>query len=70
MATIVDKSQWTCEQIAALDDRHFSRLNYDELVELVLASGVPVRDSQRVRLLEGDALVRLAHAARRHCKPR
>jgi hypothetical protein len=67
MATTVDKGHWTREQIAALDDRQLARLNYDELVEIVLASGVQVRDRQRVCTMESDALVRLAHVARRHC---
>jgi hypothetical protein len=67
MPTIVDKGHWTREQIAALEDRQLARLNYDELVEIVLASGVPVRDRQRVCTMESDALVRLAHVARRHC---
>ncbi len=67
MATIVENSPWTRERIAALQDSQLARLNYDQLVEIVLASGVPLRDHQRVHQMEGDALVRLAHWARRHC---
>jgi hypothetical protein len=67
MVTIVGRSQWTREQIAALTNSQLSRLNYDEMVEIVLASGVPLRDLAYVRTMESDALVRLVHWARQSC---
>src|SRR4051812_10869229 len=67
MAAIVEKGHWTREQIAVLQDWQLARFNYDELVEIVLASGVLRRDGQRVSRMEGDALVRLAGFARQHC---
>ena len=44
MATMVGESQWTKSQIAALSDSHLARLNYDEMVQLVLVAGIPVRN--------------------------
>jgi hypothetical protein len=67
MVTIVGRSQWTKEQIAALTNSQLAQLNYDEMVEIVLASGVPLRDFMHIRTMEGDALVRLVHWARQHC---
>ncbi len=67
MAAIVEKSHWTREQIAVLQDSQLARFNYDELVKIVLASGVPLGDPRRVSTMESDALVRLARLARRHC---
>ena len=43
MVTIAGRSQWTREQIAALTNSQLASLNYDEMVEIVLASGVPFR---------------------------
>jgi hypothetical protein len=68
MVTIEGTSQWTQGQIAALSDLQLARLNYDEMVGIVLVSGVPVRDIKRVCSLDGDTLVRLVHCARRFCR--
>jgi hypothetical protein len=68
MVTMVGKQPWTKGQIAALSQSQLSRLNYDEMVEIVLASGVPVRHFERIRTLEGDALVRLVHWAHQYCR--
>jgi hypothetical protein len=68
MVAIIGKSHWTKGQIAALSDSQLAYLNYDEMVEFVQVSGVPVRDIERVRSLEGDALMRLAHWAREFCR--
>jgi len=68
MVTIVGKSPWTKVQIAALSNSQLAHLNYDEMVEIVLVSGVPVRDFERVRTMESDALVRLVHCARQFCR--
>jgi hypothetical protein len=68
MVTIVGNSQSTKGQIAALSDSQLARLNFDEMVEIVLVSGVPVRDFECVRTLEGDELMRLVHWARQFCR--
>ena len=68
MVTAIEKIQWTKSDIAALSDSQLARLNYDEMVDLVLYSGVPLRDSQRVPAMEGDALMRLVHWARQFCR--
>jgi hypothetical protein len=68
MATIVEKSPRTKSQIAALNDSQLAQLNYDEMVGIVLESGIPVRDIESVRSLEGDTLVRLVHCARQFCR--
>jgi hypothetical protein len=68
MVTTIDRVQWTKGEIAALSDSQLARLNYDEMVDLVLYSGVPLRDSQRIRAMEGDALVRLVYWARQFCR--
>jgi hypothetical protein len=67
MVTIAGRSQWNREQIAALTDSQLAHLNYDEMVEVVLASGVPTRDIAYVRTMESDALVRLVYWARQSC---
>jgi len=68
MVTIVGKSPWTNCQIAALSDSQLAHLNFDEMVEIVLASGVSVRDIKCVRTMESDALVRLLNWARQWCR--
>jgi hypothetical protein len=68
MAAIVDKSPWTKEQIGALSNSQLSHLNYDEMVEIVLLSGVPLRNVEGVYTMESDALVRLVHWARQYCR--
>jgi hypothetical protein len=68
MATIVETSQWTKSQIAALNDSELARLTYDQMVDVVLVSGVQERDIQWVRSLEADVLVRLVHWSRRSCR--
>ena len=68
MVTTIEKMQWTKGDIAALSDSQLARLNYDEMVDLVLYSGVPLRDSLRVRSMEGDALLRLVYWARQFCR--
>ena len=68
MAAIIDKSPWTKEQIGALSNSQLARLNYDEMVEIVLLSGVPLRNAEGVDTMESDALVRLVHWARQYCR--
>jgi hypothetical protein len=68
MVTIVEKCHWTNGDIAALSDSQLARLNHDEMVELVLISGVPVRNIECIRTMEGDALARLVHWARHCCR--
>ena len=55
-------------EISQMTDEQLSRLNYDALVDVVLASNVPVRDVQRIHSFEGDTVFRLARMARRHCQ--
>jgi hypothetical protein len=68
MVTVVSTKEWSREQIAALSNSQLAHLNYDEMVEVVLASGVPVRDAQSVRTIESDALVRLVHWSCQFCR--
>jgi hypothetical protein len=68
MATATEQSHWTKERIAALDQSELARLNYDEMVEIVRASGIPLRDMHWVNTLESDVLVRLVHWARQSCR--
>ena len=42
--------------------------NRDEMVEVVIASGIPVPQGERIRDFEGEMLVRLVYSARRHCR--
>ncbi len=68
MATTVGDSQWTKSRIAALSDLQLARLNYDEMVKLVLVAGIPVRNVERIHTMEGDTLVRLVNFARVCCR--
>ena len=68
MAAIVHEKHWTKAQIAALSFSQVARLNYDEMVEVVLDSGVPMRDLDCVRTLEGDTLMRHVHWAIQCCR--
>jgi len=54
--------------IAQLTNEDISRLNYDAMIEVVLASEMPVRNVERIQLFEGDTVVRLARMARDHCR--
>ena len=56
------------EQIASLTVSDIARLDYDEMVDLVAASELPVVDSRRLQSMESDILVRLAYAACEHCR--
>jgi hypothetical protein len=67
MVTIVGRSQWTREQIAALTDSQLAGLTYDEMVDIVLASGVPMRDFAYIRTMESEALMQLVHWAHLSC---
>ena len=55
-------------EIAAMTDEQLTRLNYDALVEVVLASNVPVNRVENIRSFEGDTICRLARKARNHCR--
>jgi hypothetical protein len=68
MATMVGESQWTKARIASLSDLQLARMNYDEMVKIVLIADVPVRNVERIQTMEGDTLVRLAHLARASCR--
>jgi hypothetical protein len=68
MATMVGESQWTKARIAGLSDSQLARMNYDEMVRIVLIADVPVRNVERIQTMEGDTLVRLVHLARAHCR--
>ena len=68
MVTATETNAWTKERIAALDQAELARLNYDEMVEIVRASGIPLRDMHWVTTLESDVLVRLVHWARQSCR--
>jgi hypothetical protein len=68
MATMVGESQWTKSKIATLSDSQLACLNYDEMVKLVLVAGIPVRNVECIRTMEGDTLVRLVNFARVCCR--
>jgi hypothetical protein len=68
MATMVGESQWTKARIASLSDLQLARMNYDEMVRIVLIADVPVRNVERIQTMEGDTLMRLAHMARARCR--
>ena len=54
--------------IARLSNEELSRLNYDAMVELVLASELPVQDVKRIHSFEGETVSNLARLARDHCR--
>jgi hypothetical protein len=68
MLATVGQPQWTKAQIAALSDSQLAQMNYDEMVNLVLAAGVPVHNVERIRTMEGDTLTRLVNWARVCCR--
>jgi hypothetical protein len=68
MATMVGESQWTKARIASLSDLQLARMNYDEMVRIVLIADVPVRNVEHIQTMEGDTLVRLVHFARAYCR--
>jgi hypothetical protein len=68
MAIMVGESQWTRAQIASLSDLQLARMNYDEMVRIVLIADVPVRNVEHIQTMEGDTLVRLLHFARACCR--
>ena len=45
-----------------------ARLNYDQMVTLVLEAGIPVRNAECIRTMEGDTLVRLVNFSRICCR--
>lgn len=59
---------WHKHDIAEMTNEQLARLNYDAMVEIVLASEMPVRDVERIRSFEGDTVSRLAWMAREHCR--
>ena len=60
--------RWQKADIAAMTNDEISRLNYDAMVDLVLASELPVRDVYRIRSFEGETISRLVHMARDYCR--
>lgn len=68
MTTMLGESLWTRNRIASLSDAQLAQLNFDEMVELVLVAGVPVRNVERIHTMEGDTLVRLVNFARACCR--
>ena len=68
MAATITRARWSREQIAELSDVQLFRHSYDEMIEMVLDSGVPIRDPSSLRSMEGDALVRLVFWARQFCR--
>ena len=54
--------------IARMSNDEISQLNYEAMVEIVLASEMPVRNIERIRTFEGETVSRLAWMARDHCR--
>jgi len=55
-------------EIASLSIDEIESLHFDEMVEIVLASGMPVRDRQQLPMCEGDTIMRLVYMAREFCR--
>ena len=55
-------------EIAQMSLEEMSHLTYDAMIDVVLASGLPVRNVERIRTFEGETVSRLAHMAREHCR--
>jgi hypothetical protein len=68
MAVMVGERQWTKTQIAALSDSQLVRMNYDEMIKLVLVAGVAVHNVERIDTMDGDELVRLVNWVRQCCR--
>jgi hypothetical protein len=68
MTTTVDQCKWSKERIAALSDLQLMQLSYDEMLEMVVDSGVPCQEFERIRSMETAPLVRLAYFARQFCR--
>ena len=54
--------------IAKLSNEEIWRLDYEEMIDLVLASEMPVRNVESIRTFEGETVSRLAWMARNHCR--
>lgn len=54
--------------IARISNDELSQLNYDAMVELVLASELPVPDVNRIHSFEGETVSNLARMARDYCR--
>ncbi|HEX3998490.1 MAG TPA: hypothetical protein VHX65_08070 [Pirellulales bacterium] len=68
MATTLRARHWTRKEIAALSFSQVAELNYDEMIRLVLDSGVPFRDVKSLHTMDGDVLMRHVHWARQYCR--
>jgi hypothetical protein len=67
MPTIADEKHWTKGEIAALNFSQVAHLNYDQMVKVVLDSGVPVPNGECVHTMEGDTLMRHVNWAIQCC---
>ena len=54
--------------IARMSNDEISQLNYDAMIDIVLASELPVRDASRIRSFEGETVANLVRMARDHCR--
>ena len=54
--------------IAEMTNDQIAQLNYDEMIDVVLASQMPVRNVERIHSFEGETVYRLVYSARRHCR--
>lgn len=55
-------------RIASLTPREIAKLNFDEMVQVVISSEISVSHPERISEFEGDTLVRLVYTARSHCR--
>lgn len=55
-------------EIASLTPADIAKLTFDEMVEVVIASEIPVPQVKRLHDLDGEMLVRLVYSARHHCR--
>ena len=62
------KSRLQKSDIAGMSNDEIARLNYDAMIDVVLASELPVRDASRIRTFEGETVANLARMARDHCR--
>ena len=56
------------DEIASLTPARIARLSFEEMIEVVVASGISVHRLEQIRDFDGDTLVRLVYSARRHCR--
>ena len=68
MTAIVGEKHWIKGEIAALSFSQVAGLNFDDMVAVVLAAGVPMPDLECIHTMDGDTLMRHVHWAIQCCR--